>query len=236
MRTRHLGKALVGLVAAAATIGLLGLPAFAHTVTATGVITSGTLTLYASDGTILTTQSLGTTGTGVTCVASSATLTMTDVPHPNSTTGTWTATQTSTTGIQIGTQWFTSVLTITFAPNTTTTWTGTYSGATLTATNTTPGTGGIATAVLRKSTAGAPCTPVAGPCTISVQDIEVTGTHTVNPPPEIAAGDSATVSGGTNSWGDFGFEVAVSGTAGDCGSLIAADDGAVTFANVVITV
>jgi hypothetical protein len=229
MRTRHLGKALAGLAAAAATIGLLGLPASANS--ATGNITAGTLTVINADSSVLTTQTLGTgTGTGVTCVASSATLTMSG----GASTGTWTATQTSTTGVQIGSQWFTSVLTITFASNTTTTWVGTYTGTT--GGGTLAGSGGLATAVLRKSTAGTPCTPVAGPCTITVSGITVAGTHTVDPTPTIAVGDTATVSGGTNGEGDLGFEVAVTGTASDCGSLIAADDGAVTFANVVIGV
>jgi hypothetical protein len=228
MRTRHLGKAVAGLVAAAATIGLLGLPASANS--ATGNITSGTLVVINADSTVLTTQTLGTGGTGVTCVASSATLTMSG----NASSGTWTATQTSVTGVQIGTQWFKSTLTITLAPNTFTTWVGTYTGTT--GGGTLSGSGGRATAVLERSTAGAPCTPVAGPCTITVSDISLTGTHTVDPTPTIAVGDTATVSGGTNVENDLQFEVAVTGTAGNCGSLIAADDGAVDFSSVVITV
>jgi hypothetical protein len=233
MRTRHLGRALVGLVAAAATIGLLGLPGSAHTTASgTGNITSGTLTVINADGTTLTTQTLGTTGTGVTCTASSASLTMTDPDHPHDNVGTWTWVQTSSTGVQIGTQWFKSDLIIALVPNTNTTWSSNYTGSALTAT------GGFAVATLTKSSATTPCTPLttAGPCTIRVSNISVTGTHTVAAPPTILPGHSATVSGGTNTEGDLGFEVAVTGTAGNCGSLIAANDGAVTFSTVTFLV
>jgi hypothetical protein len=227
MKTRHLGKALAGLAATAAAIGLLGLPASAHTVTSAAEITGGSLAVINADGSTLTTQTLGTGGTGTPCTTppSSATMTMTDVPHPNSTTGTWTFISTSCTCIQIGTQKFISLLTITFHPSNGT-WVGTYSGSTLT------GTGGTASAVLRKATAT--CVAIGGPCTIAVSDISVSGTHTVSPTPDIALGDTANVSGGTNAEGDLGFEVAVTGTATDCGSLIGADDGAVTFTNVTI--
>jgi hypothetical protein len=238
MRTRHLGKALIGLAATAATVGLLGLPAAAHTVSATAVITGGTLSLTGSGGPPpITTQTLGTGGTGVSCVATSGTITMSDgpaaAPHAPTTIANWTFTQTSATGVLIGGQWFRSELTITFHPSNGS-WVGTYTsgvgGGTLT------GTGGTATAVLRKSTATTPCVAIAGPCTIAVADISVTGTHTVDPTPDIAVNDTATVSGGTNGEGDLGFEVSVGGTASDCGSLITADDGAASFSNVTILV
>jgi hypothetical protein len=206
MRTRHLGRALVGVVAIAATIGLLGLPASANT--ASGTVTSGTLTLIGAEGDNVTTIDL--TGAG-------ATVTM-------SGTCTWTIGLSSTKGHQIGTQWFRLDLTASFG--------GTCTSSTLT------GTTGSATLVFRKSTATTPLTPVTGfgPCTISVTDISVTGTHTVSPIPTIEVGDTFTFAGGTNVEGDLGFEVARAGTATDCGSLIALDDGAVTFTNVTILI
>jgi hypothetical protein len=236
MRTRHLGRALVGLVAAAATIGLLGLPASAHCVSATGEIIDGDITIINSSSEVLDTINLDGTE-GVTCTESAATLKMDDLqgplPHTPTTTGTWKATQTSSTGIQIGTQWFKSDLVITFAPNTNTTWVSAYSGTVLTAT------GGFADATLTKSTATTPCVPLTtGACTIEVRDITVdnTSTHTVSPTPDIEDTDSAVVDGGTNVENDLGFEVAVTGGATACGSLLGADDGAVTFSDVTIDV
>jgi hypothetical protein len=67
-------------------------------------------------------------------------------------------------------------------------------------------------------------------------DMPMTGTHTVDPTPTIEVNDTATISGGTNDEGDLGFELAVSGTAPNCGSFVGADDGKFTFTNVVVRI
>jgi hypothetical protein len=224
MRTRPLGKALVGLAIAASTIGLLGLPASAHTGSGTGEVTAGTLELLGTNSPPpIHTQDLSLTTTE--CSPSDTTLFMDDLltnPHAPTTTGEWTATLFSDTVVTIGTPTFRAVLNATLS--------GTYSGSTLT------GVTGTATVALRKST-GCTYLTTAGTCTIAVTNLLVTGTHTVTPTPDIAVNDTATVSGGTPSGaGSLTFEVAVTGTATDCGSLIGADDGAVTVTNVTVLV
>jgi hypothetical protein len=215
MRTRHLGKALVGLAAAAATIGLLGLPASANS--GTGVVTDGDLVLLSSEGGTIHTQDLAATTTA--CTPSSNTLTMT-----GGTTGTWSATLSSNTAVTIGTTHFKATLSATVG--------GTYDATTLT------GTTGGATATLIRTTGAGLCTVLtgAGNCVITVTGLLVDGTHTVSPTPTIGVGDTATVSGGTNDPGDFGDEVAVSGTGANCSSLITATDGALTLTNTSVLV
>jgi hypothetical protein len=217
MRTRHLGKAVAGLAAAAATIGLLGLPASANS--GTGEINQGTLTLIGAESQTVHEQDLSSDDPTTECTASSNTLSMS-----GGTTGTWSATLSSNTAVTIGTTPFKATLSATVG--------GTYDATTLT------GTTGSATATLIRTTAAGSCTPLtgAGNCVITVSGLLVDGTHNVSPTPTIGVGDIATVSGGTNAEGDLGFEVAVNGTATNCASLLGADDGAVTLASVEVEV
>jgi hypothetical protein len=215
MRTRRLGKAVVGLATACAVIGLLGLPVSANE----AEITSGTLELYSSDNTLVESIDMGP-GNGTDCdptLVNTITMTLTSTGPPPS--GTWTATiESDTAGAPVG---FRSRLSASFS--------GTFSGSTLTGT-------GTATAIIRPltpSTTDDPCATVTTgtPCTVTVTAIVVTGTHTVTFPPGLQMGDSATISGDNAPGGDLGFELGVTGT---CGSLIALDDGYVSLIDVTI--
>jgi hypothetical protein len=210
MRTRHLGKAMVGLAAAAATIGLLGLPASA----ATGDVIDGDVVLISSSGTPLHTVDFSATGND--CVAIPNTLTMSGT----ATSGTWAATLASDSRITIGTTNFRAVLTTNVS--------GTYGASTLAGT-------GSATAVIHRTT-GANCTynTAFGDCTVSVTGINLLGNHTVTAPPTIQSGATATVSGDNGTPDDLGFEVDVTGSGTDCGSLITLIDGAVELVDVVL--
>jgi hypothetical protein len=131
------------------------------------------------------------------------------------TTGAWVFTVSRTFAENIGGQYFKVTLTMTL--------TGTYTGTTA---GILTGTSGTATAVLVKSTATSPCTPTtgAGNCTVAITSLIVTGTFSVTL-------SGAVVSGNNGPEGDLGFEVAVSGTGSNCGSLLGADDGAVVLTN-----
>jgi hypothetical protein len=223
MRTRHLSKTLTALVAAALMIGLLGLPAAANT--ATGQITSGTLTLRTADGATLKDFVFPP---ATPCTPSSATFSMSGT----ATSGSWQMTLFRNSGETIGAQNFR----VTFqmpSPGAETLM-GTYAASTLSGTSGTSGNAGTMRIVAIKSTTTDPCIPLmgAGNCTIEITKLIAAGVHDVTPPPTILPGDTATISGNNGPENDLGFEVSVPGTATNCGSLVTADDGSVVLTDI----
>jgi hypothetical protein len=213
MRTRHLGQALVGLAATALTVGLLGLPAAA----ATGAITTGTLSLIGAEG-----QGIHdfVFPPATPCTSSTASFTMSGT----ATSGTWVLTIFRNSGENIGGQNFKVTLTMTL--------TGSYTGEEAPARTLTSGT---ATMVAIKSTPTDACIPNtgAGNCPIQITDLIVSGTHTVTSPPTVQSGAEVYFNGNNGAEGDLAFEVGVTGTLVNCGSLMGADDGAVVLTDML---
>jgi hypothetical protein len=207
MGTRHLSKALVGLVTTAGLLGLLGLPASAVPAT----VTSGTIEMYNSDNELIETVDLDPTGGsgGVSC---NTALTSSIGMSGTATSGTWTASVDTDSAITIGATHFRAVLTGSLS--------GSYGTSTLS------GSGG-AVATIRRTTGAGSCTylTTAGTCTVTATAVNVAGTHTVSSPPTIQSGATATIDGDNAFGGDLGFEMDVTGNAVDCGVLIGLIDG-----------
>jgi hypothetical protein len=214
MRTRHLGKALVGLVAVATMVGPIAPPVSADTRTA--AFTSGSVTLVDVTGANLGPIGVGTAG--VHCTTSfSSTVTMAG----SATTGTWAAAVNSDKVYALATTNFRIMLDVDVY--------GTYSGSTLI------GAGGDVIAIIAP-TVGTPgsCTVTASPCVVTSEAVTVSGTHTVTAKPTIQTGATFTLTGGNGAENDFGFETMPFGA---CGGFFAnMADGAIILDNLVITV
>lgn len=212
MHIRRTGKLVAGVIAAVAALSLMSLPASANTVAAD--ITAGTLTLRnPSGGTI---QAIDLANPGVDCPpAPSSTVTTTNGTAV-------TGTLASKSAVFINGQHFIITLTITL--------TGTYTGG--------PPTYGVsgtttATAVAqRSSTSGTPCTPLAGSgtCTITASNISWSGTVSAADIHNLTTTETANIAGGNTA-----FNTVVTGTAANCGTLAALNNGSVIFTGVVIS-
>jgi hypothetical protein len=153
MRTHNrVSKALLGLAAAAAAIGLLGFPVAATTVT------SGVINFYDSNNSFFDDIDFGSAPR---CAAGSGSITKTGT----TTSGTWSATINEDLATSFGGANRRAVVTGSFS--------GTYSGSNLTGT-------GSFTVVFRRTTGVDSCIVLtgAGPCTVAATAINVTGTHT----------------------------------------------------------
>jgi hypothetical protein len=127
-----------------------------------------------------------------------------DMTFSGGSTGTWSLSLALDHAFAIGTTNVRAVITGTIS--------GTYTSTALT------GTGDFVLAV-RRTTGSGVCTylTTAGTCTVTATSVGLSGTH-------------GAVSGDNAPAGDLGFEVDVTGTATDCGSLIAVSDGSVEIA------
>jgi hypothetical protein len=214
MRTALLHKALVGLVATASAIGLLGLPASAnHRST---WVTQGDLEMYTSANTLV--DQFGV-HLGTTCVIPWSYISM----DGSSTTGTWNAEFETDEPITIGGAHFRVVLTASFML-------GTYAGSTLSQPL------GTVEMTFRRTTGAGSCTylSTAGTCMVDSILVSVTGTHTVTTPPTIQTFDTFTFSGSNGPGGDLDFWTDVTGSGPDCGgSLFALQDGYIEFDGIV---
>jgi hypothetical protein len=217
MGSRHLSKALVTLAIAGVAVGLLGLPAAANKRFAT--INGGSLVLYDSANGIVDNVSLGG---GITCdpnIQSFMEMTSNGAPP---TVGNW----------EMAVLWdfADNIAGTNFRIRMDARELGPYAGVGLASTT------GDFVNVFRRTTGVGSCTytPGTGNCTVTATAISVTGTHTVAATPTINVNDTMTVSGHNGSGGDLGFEVSVTGTAADCGPLVALDDGAVEYTNLTL--
>jgi hypothetical protein len=200
---RRRGRALVGLVATGALIGLLGLPAAANTRDAE---VTGTVDMTSAEGGSF--FDIWDVGAGVDCSSPTGTVSMAG----GASSGTWSLSFDTDETMVIGTTPFRRLLDADLS--------GGYSGSG------TSGTGSI-TYSARRTTGPGSCTYLTGTgtCTITATAITVTGSHTVSPTPTIDPGDEGNIEGDNGPEGDLGFEVAVSGTPADCGALYGIDDG-----------
>lgn len=109
----------------------------------------------------------------------------------------------------------------------TTTISAIYFGTLLTITVVTTGT------FRRSSTSSAACTPLpgSGNCTVQANNITTSGTTSSPTYPTLASGDTITMSGGNTA-----FNTVVTGTAANCGTLTALNNGSVTYTGEVLGV
>jgi hypothetical protein len=210
MRHRALTRTAISLIAGAATIGLLSFPAAANTVSVT--ITAGAITIYNTSGDPID-NPFNLAGTGTVCSTPTGTLTASGT----ATAGTISVSLASDRSLTIGATSFRAQLTLTA--------TGAYGPrpdpwVTL---------GGSVTVAARRVTGAGSCTylSTAGTCTVTASSIAATGTLVATALPTVVTGDVLASSGDNLPAGDLGFETSVSGSAGDCAALLAADDGAI---------
>jgi hypothetical protein len=222
MRHRHLVRATIGLVALGAAVCYQpSLPAAATTVSAT--VVAGTFEIYDSSGSLLV--AIDPADTSTDCSAPVLTVTTNAGPPPGNS---WTVTFISDQRITIGTV----ALRFTSTTSISGTWVN-LGGVTFPLVF-----GYTMTTTFRRSVGAGQCAllTTAGPCTVAVSSGSGTGTMTAVDPANLATGDTLVMSGDNGPYGDLGFEVSVSGTAGDCGSLIGADDGAHAIANLELEI
>jgi hypothetical protein len=211
MHIRRTGKFVTGVITAVAALAIMSLPAAANT--ANVDITSGSLALKNQLGTTIDTIDLGNPGPSCTSPASTVT----------TTTGTSvTGTLRSHSAVEINGQDFIVQLTITL--------TGTYGGSA--PTYSVSGTISASATIIRSTGSGS-CTALsgAGNCTVTASGIAFSGTVSAADIHNLVTTDSANVSGSSGP-----FTVSVTGSAANCGTLTAINNGSVALTSVVIHV
>lgn len=207
MPTHRRGKLVIGALTALVALTLLSLPAAANTVNVT--VTAGTLTLKNVGGGTIQSMTL-VPGPQCSGVVSTATTT------GSSSSGTVSATLRAHAATTISGQHF--VVTLTTALS------GTYGGGP----SAYPISGtGSATATIVRSTGAGSCTPLggAGTCTVTASNVTWAGTLNAGDASVLVPGDTVT---GVNG-GNTAFNTVVTGTAANCGTITALNNGSVSI-------